>query len=112
MSPSLKYSPASTVKVRSREATDSCRSLSWERLWRIGEAAAHLASDINLNFVAPSPGLTLSSDAVFPVPKDVRERSGYQALLFILSGDLPHGSINMDVSWDEGSIARQSFETR
>ena len=75
-----------------------------------GEAAAHLAHRIDINFIPPSSGLTLSSDALFPVPEDVRDGLGYQTLPFVLSGELHHESIKMDVTWDEESIPRQSIQ--
>ena len=63
-----------------------------------GEAAAHLAYGININFVPPSSGLNFSSDALFPVAEDVRDELGFQTLPFILSGELRRGSIKMDVT--------------
>lgn len=75
-----------------------------------GEAAAHLAHRIDINFVPPSSGLTLSPDALFPVPEDVRDGLGHKTLPFFLSGELHHESIKMDVTWDEESILRQSIQ--
>ena len=74
------------------------------------EAAAHLAYGISINFVPPTTGLTLNSNALFPAPKDVRGGLGYQTLPFVLSGELHHGSIEMYVTWDEKTILRQSIQ--
>lgn len=74
-----------------------------------GEAAAHLAHRIDVNFVPPASGLTLSSDTLFPVPEDIRDGLGHKTLPFFLSGELHGGSIKMDVTWDEESILRQSI---
>lgn len=74
------------------------------------EAAAHLAYGISINFIPPSSGLTLSSDALFPVPEDVRDGLDHKTQPFNLSGELHQGSIKMDVTWDEDSILRQSIQ--
>ena len=74
------------------------------------EAAAHLEHGININFVPPSSGLTLSSDALIAVPEDIRDGVGFQTLPFILKGELDGGSIKMDVTWDEKSIPRQIIQ--
>lgn len=47
-----------------------------------GKAAAHLANGINIKFAPPSSGLTLSSDALFPLPEDFRDGLGNQTLRF------------------------------
>ena len=75
-----------------------------------GEAAAHLEHGININFVPPSSGLTLSSDALIAVPEDIRDGVGFQTLPFILKGELDGGNIKMDVTWDEKSIPRQIIQ--
>ena len=71
------------------------------------EAAAHLEHGININFVPPSSGLTLSEDALIAVPEDVRDGVGFQTLPFILKGEVEGGNVRMDVTWDEKSIPRQ-----
>ena len=75
------------------------------------EAAEHLLHGINVNFAPPSTGLTLSSDALFPVPDDVRHGLDHQSVQFLLSGELHRSSIKMNVAWDEGLIARESIQT-
>lgn len=82
---------------------DDFRSLS-------GEAAAHLEYGININFVPPSSGLILSSDALFPAPEDVRDGVGFQTLPLILTGELHQRKIKMDVTWDEELILRQRIQ--
>lgn len=74
------------------------------------EAATYLAYGISINFITPSSGLTLSSDALFPVPEDVRDGLDHKTQPFTLSGELHHGSIEMGVTWDEDSILRQSIQ--
>lgn len=46
------------------------------------EAAEHLAHGINVNFVPPSSGLTLGSDARFPVPEDVEDGLGPDSAVY------------------------------
>ena len=75
-----------------------------------GEAAAHLEHGININFIPPSSGLTLSSDALIAVPEDIRDGVGFQTLPFILKGELDGGNIKMDVTWDEKSIPRSIIQ--
>ncbi len=79
------------VKCESRS-----HRLVWEAEFRniSGEAAAHLVHGININFIPPSSGLTLSVDTLFHIPKGVRDRLGYQTLPLILSGELHSGRIN------------------
>ena len=74
------------------------------------EAAAHLAYGISINFIPPSSGLTLSTDALFPVPEDVKDELDHNTQPFTLSGELHQGSIKIDVTWDEDSVLRQSIQ--
>ena len=74
------------------------------------EAAAHLLHGININFVPSSSGLTLGSDALLRPPEDVRCGLGYQTLRFVLAGELRHGVLKMEVTWDEESIPGESIQ--